>query len=186
MREHPRNKILAKENNMASPTLQPPVLLTFGNIPAQMCAQAASAGSRSLVLLQPIDHTGQTTLQQWQFGSDGRIYLNTPGLNTPGAPASLCLTYQGEPENGEPLGIAATDPTDPTQVWQWINNQTSLQNMGASQSGTAFVIDNSAGSTSPGNRIQIWAFFNNGNQIWVAQAVPSSQFGGISAKVTAA
>jgi hypothetical protein len=166
---------------MASPTLQPPVLLTFGNIPAQMCAQAASAGSRALVLLQPIDHAGNTTLQQWQLGSDGRIYLNTPAN-----PGSLCLTYQGEPENGEPLGIAATDPTDPTQVWQWINNQTSLKNMGASQSGTTFVIDNSGGSTSPGNKIQIWTFLNNGNQIWVAQAVPSSQFGSTSANVTAA
>lgn len=166
---------------MAVPILSDPVVLRFaGNIPSQTCAQAVSAGDKSLVLLQPIDYSGKNLLQQWQFGSDGRIYLYNAST-----PAQFCLTYLGEPENGAPLALGAPDPTDQTQVWQWVNNLF-LKNKGASQSGTNFVMDDFEGKANPGNKLEIWPFNNGSAQYWIAQAVLGSQLAAMSAQTTAA
>ncbi|RUL70461.1 RICIN domain-containing protein [Dyella choica] len=151
---------------MASLNLSIPVLLTYaGNISAMMCAQAVSVGSGAAVLLNPIDYSGNTTTQLWQFGSDNRIYLFNPNdaLNP-----ILCLSFSGSAQNGAPLVLAQPNALDENQQWIW-TNYLSLENIGASTSGTIYMLDNNGSGTNPNNKLQLWAANGTDAQQWLTQ-----------------
>lgn len=153
---------------MASPsvlTLSAPVILTYvGKMSVQMCAQAYPSQK---VLLEYISYVVPNYMQQWQFGSDGRIYLYTPDK-----PPSYCLTFQGDtPADGLPLVIATPSSTDSNQQWLWVNNHFSLQNIGASQhSGTIYCMDLHHNDSRPGITLQLYHSNFDASQLWVAQA----------------
>lgn len=165
---------------MASLTLTAPVVLAYGGqVTSKMCMQAQDAGTNALITLQPIDYSGNTPLQLFQFGNDGRIYLYNS--QNPSAPA-FCVTFQGPAEDGAPIALAKPDNSDQTQVWRWQNNL-NLVNVGASSS-TTFVIDDDHENTGKGNKIQLYGSNGTGAQLWitvllvqakVAQAPSASQ-----------
>ena len=149
-------------------SLTQPVVLRFdGAWKPEMCAQAQYEGPNAVITLQNVDMSGQTPLQLWQVGNDGRIYLYTPS-----APATLCLTYQQTGQPGQPLELATANPQDQTQVWNWNQTPPSIINVGASGSGKAFAIDNNHGSTSPGNQVQLYVSNGTNAQAWLFQTVP--------------
>lgn len=62
----------------ATPNLTIPVVIAFaGNATANMGLQAAYAGVDAPVTLQSIPWGQPNSLQLFQFGDDGRIYLYT-------------------------------------------------------------------------------------------------------------
>jgi hypothetical protein len=163
---------------MSSLIVSSPVFLRFaGHIKPGMGAQATSAELGSKVLLQKIDFSGQTILQQWQFGNDGRIYLyNTK--TPPPSTSALCLTYSGKAMDYAPLILAPVNSKDFTQVWAWAKpHDLSLKNVGASEpGGTIYAMDDNNSSKNPNNPLQIYHINNTKAQYWIAQSVLASQF----------
>jgi len=137
--------------------------------------QASYAGVDATVTLQPIQYNGQQPLQLWQFGSDQRIYL----YSASGSP-TFCLDLVQPIGNGQPLILNNVIASDQTQMWDWNSLAPGLKNIGASASGTTYVIDNSAGGAGSGNKIQIWTYIPNANQNWTPELLPSLYLNSIS------
>ncbi|HEY5039127.1 MAG TPA: RICIN domain-containing protein [bacterium] len=140
--------------------LSSPVILWYlGRVNFLMCAQAQSVGQGAFITLQPIDYTGNTLQQQFQFGNDGRIYAA-------GSSAKFCLTYQGSAQNGSQLVLEPADDSNQTQMWVW--NKLFLENVGASnnQNQIIYVMDDWEQNVSSGNKIQIWQSNGGLAQFW--------------------
>lgn len=158
-------------------TYSDPVILRYlGNVQSgsnpdpQMCAQATGAHAGVNVQLQQLDYN---SLQQWQFGSDGRIYLSANG-----AAPTLCLTFQTPAKDSQTLLLATVNLNDPNQVWQWnTSNPLCLENVGASSAPSSIIyfMDDHFGETKPNNQLQIYHSNFDNSQLWIAQDVSASQ-----------
>jgi ricin-type beta-trefoil lectin protein len=148
-------------------TYQGPFLIQFVGTPlSDVCLQAAYPGADAIVSIAPIDASGNTTLQQWFFGSDQRLYLNTGSMQ-------FCLDYVNPAENGAPLIIADANLSDQTQMWGWNGGQqnaSTFNNVGS----PGFSIDDNGGGIAPGNQVQLWDTDNgNPNQAYTMSVIPA-------------
>lgn len=149
------------------PVLEGPFLIQFIGSPlADVCLQAANGGPDALVTIAVIDTTGAQILQQWLYGTDGRLYLNNPNL-TP----FVCLDYTNVPQNGVALQLSPITPADETQQWTWSgqSNTSTFTNVG----NASFSIDVEGGVTTAGTKVQIWQQLNNANQVFALAFIPA-------------
>ncbi len=151
----------------------PFILRWSGAVGVSLCAQAAYAGVDASVTQQEVDYSGNTPLQLWQLGSDGRIYL----YGGEGQDPAYCLDFRptSPPNlNGTPLLLNTVIPSDATQVWDLASAAPLILNTGAALIGGGKYAMDSGGTPLFGRPVVIYiASAANFDQQWALEVLPS-------------
>ncbi|MFL6112314.1 MAG: LamG-like jellyroll fold domain-containing protein, partial [Catenulispora sp.] len=137
---------------------------TSGSPSRQVCVDDLNGSlANSTTVIDVYDCNG-TWPQVWQFGTDGTVRLM--GAN-PASPPNKCLDTGGVNTQGSHVTLFDCQNGNSFQQWKIVPSTNYPGTISLQNPGSGLCLDNTDGSTSNSNAMQLWSCLDNANQTFV-------------------
>ncbi|MFD0636157.1 ricin-type beta-trefoil lectin domain protein [Catenulispora yoronensis] len=127
----------------------------------QVCLDDLNGSLANSTTVIDVYDCNATWPQQWSFGADGTVRLM--GAN-PASPPNKCLDTGGVNTQGSKVTLYDCQANNLNQIWKIVPSASNPGRITLQNPASSMCLDNSAGSVSNGNPLQLWSCLDNANQ----------------------